>query len=47
MQVIYWGGVAADFHHAPLKNQTSDGFQIGGILLLKNSSTDCESFISE
>ena len=42
-----WGGVAADFHDAQLENQTSDGFRIGGILLVKNSSTDCESFISE
>ena len=40
-------GVAADFHDAQLENQTSDGFRIGGSLLVKNSSTDCESFISE
>ena len=41
-----WGGVAADFHDAQLENQTLDGFRIGAILLVKNSSIDCESFIS-
>ena len=40
------GGVAADFHDAPLENQTSDRLRIGGNLLVTNSSIDCESFIS-
>ena len=41
-----WGGVAADFHDPQLENHTSDRLRVGGILLVTNSSIDCESFTS-
>ena len=46
MSLRNWGGVAANFHDVQLENQTSDRLRIGGILLVTNSSIDCESFIS-
>ena len=36
----------ADFHDAQLENQKSDGFRIGSIPSVKNSSIDGESFNS-